>query len=164
MNDIRIGYGYDSHRFEQGRRLVLGGVEFSGEIGLAGHSDADVLIHAIIDALLGSVAFGDIGEKFPDTDEKWKRADSTKLLSQVVSMLSADGWRVGNVDATIIAERPKIRPMVDAIRVSLSRLLGVEIDRVSVKGKTNEKMDDVGSSVGIVCHAAVLVFKNKKDK
>lgn len=163
MNDFRTGYGYDSHRFAEGRRLVLGGVEFPGETGLAGHSDADAVIHAVIDALLGAVAAGDIGERFPDTDGRWKGADSAVLLSSVVSDLVSGGWRIGNVDVTVIAERPRIRPRAAEIRVRLAGLLGIGADRVSVKGKTNEKMDDVGSSVGVVCHAAVLVFRNNQE-
>lgn len=163
MKTFRIGSGYDSHRFEEGRPLVLGGVLFPGEKGLAGHSDADVLIHAVIDSLLGAVAAGDIGEKFPDTDERFKGADSAMLLSSVVESLSRDGWSVGNVDVTLIAERPRIRPYVARIRSSLAGLLGVDVESVSVKGKTNEKMDDVGSLVGMACHAVALVFKNSKE-
>jgi 2-C-methyl-D-erythritol 2,4-cyclodiphosphate synthase len=164
MDDFRIGFGYDSHRIEKGRKLFLGGVEFPGEDGLLGHSDADALIHAIIDALLGAAAEGDIGTHFPDTDEKWKGASSSEMLSTVVSLLSEKGWRVGNVDATVIAEKIRIRPAADKIRESLAQILKVDSSRVSVKGKTNEKMDDVGASVGVVCHAAALIFKNKKDK
>ena len=154
---MRIGYGYDSHRFEPGRRLVLGGVEFPGETGLKGHSDADVLIHAIIDALLGAAALGDIGSHFPDTDPKWKDADSAKLLAQVVKEVRDAGYQIGNVDATVICERPKLRPKVDEIRVRLSRLLNLPASRLSIKGKTNEKMDDVGAGVGIEVHAVALI-------
>ena len=154
---MRIGYGYDSHRFEEGRRLVLGGVTFPGETGLAGHSDADVLIHAVIDALLGAAALGDIGSHFPDTDGKWKGADSAKLLAAVVAEVAAAGYRVGNVDATVVCERPKLRPKVDEIRSRLSRLLDIATSQLSVKGKTNEKMDDVGAGLGIEAHAVVLL-------
>ena len=154
---MRIGYGYDSHRFQEGRRLVLGGVEFPGETGLAGHSDADVLIHAIIDALLGAAALGDIGSHFPDTDAKWKGADSAKLLAAVVAEIAAAGYRVGNVDATVVCERPKLRPKVDEIRARLSQLLNLSTSQLSIKGKTNEKMDDVGAGVGIEVHAVVLL-------
>lgn len=157
MNDLRIGFGYDSHRFDAGRRLVLGGVEFPGEPGLAGHSDADVLIHAVIDAILGAAALGDIGSHFPDSDEKWRGADSSSLLSLVVDEVAAAGWRVGNVDVTVICERPRLRSRVDAIRERLAGLLRVSVSCVSVKGKTNEKMDDVGSGVGIEVHAACLL-------
>ena len=157
MNDLRIGFGYDSHRFDAGRRLVLGGVEFPGEPGLAGHSDADALIHAVIDAILGAAALGDIGSHFPDSDEKWRGADSSSLLSLVVDEIAAAGWRVGNVDVTVICERPRLRSRVDAIRERLAGLLRVSVSCVSVKGKTNEKMDDVGLGVGIEVHAACLL-------
>ena len=154
---MRIGYGYDSHRFEEGRRLVLGGVEFPDETGLAGHSDADVLVHAVIDALLGAAALGDIGSHFPDTDAKWKDADSAKLLAAVVAEIAAAGYRVGNVDATVVCERPKLRPKVDEIRSRLARLLDIPTSQLSIKGKTNEKMDDIGAGLGIEVHAVVLL-------
>ena len=154
---MRVGFGYDSHRFEEGRRLVLGGVTFPGETGLRGHSDADVLVHAVIDALLGAAALGDIGSHFPDTDPKWKDADSTVLLAQVAREIGAAGYRIGNVDATVICERPKLRPKVEEIRACLSRHLGIPTSRLSVKGKTNEKMDDVGAGVGIEAHAVALL-------
>jgi 2-C-methyl-D-erythritol 2,4-cyclodiphosphate synthase len=154
---MRIGFGYDSHRFEDGRRLVLGGVTIPGATGLKGHSDADVLIHAIIDALLGAAARGDIGSHFPDTDARWKDADSAQLLAAVVEEIAAAGYRIGNVDATVICERPKLRPHIDAIRARLAELLGVDVNQVSVKGKTNEKMDAVGAGVGIVVHAVALL-------
>ena len=156
---MRIGYGYDSHRFEPGHRLVLGGVEFPGETGLKGHSDADVLIHAVIDALLGAAALGDIGSHFPDTDPKWKGADSAKLLEAVVVEVLAAGFVIGNVDATVICERPKLQPKVDEIRRRLSELMSIPVGSVSVKGKTNEKMDDVGAGVGIEAHAVALIEK-----
>ena len=154
---MRIGYGYDSHRFEPGRRLVLGGVEFPGETGLRGHSDADVLIHAIIDALLGAAALGDIGSHFPDTDPKWKDADSAKLLEAVVVEVLGAGFVIRNVDATVICERPKLRPRIDEIRGRLSELLSIPVGSISVKGKTNEKMDDVGAGIGIEVHAVCLL-------
>ena len=154
---MRIGYGYDSHRFAEGRRLVLGGVEFPGETGLKGHSDADVLVHAIVDALLGAAALGDIGSHFPDTDPKWQGADSAKLLEAVVEEVLGAGYRIVNVDATVVCERPKLRPKVEEIRRRLSELMSVTVGQVSVKGKTNEKMDDVGAGVGIEVHAAALL-------
>ena len=162
MKDIRIGLGYDSHRFEAGRRLVLGGVEFPGETGLAGHSDADVLIHAVIDAILGAAALGDIGSHFPDTDARWRGADSAQLLATVVAEAKAAGWTVGNVDATVICERPKIGPRVVDIRRRLAGLLWPDdaeagFARVSVKGKTNERMDDIGAGLGIEVHAVCLL-------
>ena len=154
---MRIGFGYDSHRFESGRRLILGGVEFPGETGLAGHSDADVLIHAIIDALLGAAALGDIGSHFPDTEAKWKDADSTELLAAVVKEIRGAGYTVGNVDVTVICERPKIGPYVELIRDRLSAVTNVSKGRFSIKGKTNEKMDDVGAGLGIEAHAVALI-------
>lgn len=159
MIPFRIGFGYDSHRFETGRRLVLGGVEFPGETGLAGHSDADVLVHAVIDALLGAAGLGDIGTLFPDTDAAWKDADSALLLAIVVARVRDAGWRIGNVDATVICERPKLKPRVDAVRERLASLLGVEPGDVSVKGKTNEKMDATGQGVGIAVHCVALIAR-----
>lgn len=154
---MRIGVGYDSHRFEEGRRLVLGGLEFPGERGLKGHSDADVVIHAVIDALLGAVALGDIGSHFPDTDERWRGADSAKLLESVVREIRETGYAITNVDVTVICERPKLGPRRDEMRARLAELLGVGVSSVSVKGKTNERMDDVGAGVGIAVHAAALL-------
>ena len=161
---MRIGFGYDSHRFEPGRRLVLGGVEFPGETGLKGHSDADVLIHAIIDALLGAAALGDIGSHFPDTDPKWKGADSAKLLEAVVVEVLGAGFVIRNVDATVICERPKLRPKIDEIRRRLSELLSIPVGSISVKGKTNEKMDDVGAGIGIEVHAVCLLEERGRGK
>ena len=154
---MRIGFGYDSHRFEEGRRLVLGGVEFLGETGLKGHSDADVLVHAVIDALLGAAALGDIGSHFPDTDPRWKDADSTELLAQVVKEIRGAGYTVGNVDVTVVCERPKIGPYVELMRERLSAATNVGKGRFSIKGKTNEKMDDVGAGLGIEVHAVALL-------
>ena len=155
---MRIGFGYDSHRFEEGRRLVLGGVEFPGETGLKGHSDADALIHAVIDALLGAAALGDIGSLFPDDDPRWKDADSAMLLAEVVKKVRGAGWTVANVDATVICERPKLRPCIELIRERLASVMGVGKGRISVKGKTNERMDDVGAGVGVEVHAVALLL------
>ena len=154
---MRIGFGYDSHRFAEGRRLVRGGIECPGATRLAGHSDADVLIHAIVDALLGAAALGDIGSHFPDTDPQWKDVDSTELLAAVTREVRAAGYRIGNVDATVICERPKLRPCIELIRERLASVMSVGKGRVSVKGKTNEKMDDVGAGVGISVHAVCLL-------
>ena len=158
---MRIGFGYDSHRFEEGRPLFLGGVRLPGETGLKGHSDADVVIHAVIDALLGAAALGDIGSHFPDTDAKWKGADSSLLLESVVKEIHNAGYRVGNIDVTVICERPKLRPHVEAIRSRLAELLSVRVTAVSVKGKTNEKMDDVGAGVGIETHCVALLEEER---
>ena len=154
---MRIGFGYDSHRFKEGRRLVLGGVEFPGETGLAGHSDADVLIHAIIDAILGAAALGDIGSHFPDTDMRWQGADSTELLAAAVKEVRGAGYQSGNIDATVLCERPKVRPVVELVRERLAVVMNVGKGRISVKGKTNEKMDDVGAGLGIEVHAVCLL-------
>jgi 2-C-methyl-D-erythritol 2,4-cyclodiphosphate synthase len=157
MTPLRIGCGYDSHRFDETRELVLGGVRFPGEKGLKGHSDADALIHAVIDAVLGAAALGDIGAHFPDSDDRWRGADSAELLKETVRMAEAGGWRIVNIDATVICERPKISPRVPEMRKRLASLLGVEVGAVSVKGKTNEQMDDVGARLGIAVHAVCLL-------
>ena len=154
---MRVGFGYDSHRFDESRALRLGGVDVPDAPGLAAHSDGDALIHAVIDALLGAAALGDIGSHFPDSDPKWKDADSAELLKAVVAEIALAGWRVGNVDATVICERPKLLPHVPAIRARLASLLGVEVGRVSVKGKTNERMDDVGRGVGLEVHCVATL-------
>lgn len=151
---IRVGLGYDSHRFEEGRKLVLGGVEFPGERGLRGHSDADVLVHAVIDALLGAAGLGDIGGHFPDTDPKFKDADSMALLKSVVAELEAGGWKIGNIDATLICERPKIASRKAEMISSLEAVLKCP---ASIKGKTNEKMDDIGAGLGIVAMCVALI-------
>ena len=154
---MRIGCGYDSHRFDEARALVLGGVAIPGSPGLKGHSDADALVHAIIDALLGAAALGDIGGHFPDTDPRWAGVDSMILLAQVVDEIHHAGYSIGNIDATVICERPKLRPHVDAIREKLASALGVDKSRVSVKGKTNEGMDSIGAGEGIAVHCVALL-------
>jgi len=159
MNDMRVGFGYDSHRVDAARPLMLGGICIPDAPGLAGHSDADVLIHAIIDALLGAAALGDIGSHFPDTDEKWKGADSAVLLASVMKEIRGAGWQIGNIDATVICEQPKLRPWIELIRNRLAEVMNVGAGRISVKGKTNEKMDDVGAGIGIEVHAVALIEK-----
>jgi 2-C-methyl-D-erythritol 4-phosphate cytidylyltransferase / 2-C-methyl-D-erythritol 2,4-cyclodiphosphate synthase len=154
---VRIGIGYDSHRLVEGRPLVLGGVRIPHAAGLAGHSDADALCHAITDAVLGAAALGDIGRHFPDTDPRYEGADSVELLRIAVGMIADAGWGVDNVDAVIVAERPKIAPHVEAIRASLAAALAVEVDAVSVKGKTNEGMGEAGRGEGIVVHAVATI-------
>ncbi len=154
---IRTGIGYDSHRLAEGRRLVLGGVDIPHERGLLGHSDADVLIHALCDALLGAVADGDIGLHFPDKDPQWKNADSTVLLGRVVERLARAGWRILNTDATIVAEAPKLQSHIPAMRVRLAEVMGIDVSRVSVKAKTNEGMDAVGRREGISAMAVATV-------
>ena len=160
---MRIGMGYDVHRLVEDRDLIIGGVRIPYEKGLLGHSDADVLIHAVIDALLGATALGDIGSHFPDTDPRWKDADSAMLLNGVMDEIVHAGFSVGNVDVTLICERPKLRPYVDAIRSRLAELLRVPIDAVSVKGKTNEGMDATGEGLGVAVHAVALVVPAERD-
>ena len=154
---VRTGFGYDSHRLVEGRPFMLGGIEVPHDKGGLGHSDADVLLHAICDALLGAVALGDIGLHFPDTDAAWKDADSRKLLAHVVKLLSEKGWTVGNMDCTVVLEKPKLRPHVDAMRAAIAKLLDTELDAVSVKASTNEKMGFVGREEGVCAYAIVLV-------
>ena len=154
---IRMGIGYDVHRFAEGRRLVLGGVTIPHERGLLGHSDADVLLHAVCDALLGAVALGDIGKHFPDTDQRWKGADSKVLLKAVVELLDERGWTVGNVDASLVLERPKIMPHVPAMQQIMAELLRVGEDAVSIKATTNERMGYVGREEGVCAYAVALV-------
>ncbi len=160
---MRIGFGYDSHVFEKDKPLVLGGVLIPDCDGLKAHSDGDVLIHALIDALFGAAALGDIGSHFPDTDEKWRGADSTELLRSAVYEIRAAGYAIENVDITVICERPKLRPFVDIMRSTLAGILSVGIGRISVKGKTNEKMDDVGAGKGIVVHAVALLRESRAE-
>jgi 2-C-methyl-D-erythritol 2,4-cyclodiphosphate synthase len=153
----RVGTGHDIHRFEAGRPLVLGGVRVPYGWGLAGHSDADVLTHAIMDALLGALALGDIGRHFPDTDPQWKNADSLALLARVVEMIGEQGWQVGNLDAILLAEAPRLAPYLPAMRERLASALGVEADRVSVKAGTHERMGSIGRGEGIAATAVVLL-------
>jgi 2-C-methyl-D-erythritol 4-phosphate cytidylyltransferase/2-C-methyl-D-erythritol 2,4-cyclodiphosphate synthase len=153
----RIGTGYDLHRLEAGRPLIIGGVQIPHDTGLAGHSDADVLCHAVTDAILGAAACGDIGQHFPDTDAKWKGANSIELLKGAVAIVRAAGYDVANVDAIVIAERPKIAPHISAMRANLAQALGVDISAVSVKGKTNEKVDALGRNEAIAVHAVALL-------
>jgi 2-C-methyl-D-erythritol 2,4-cyclodiphosphate synthase len=152
-----IGQGYDSHRFAEGRRLILGGVEIPHDRGLAGHSDADVLTHAVIDALLGAAGLGDIGHHFPDTDERWRDADSIALLREVVRLLAEAGVEAVNVDATVVMERPKVGPHRDAMRARLAGALGLDAARVNVKATTGEKMGFVGREEGVAALAVALL-------
>ena len=151
------GIGYDSHRFEAGRRLVLGGVEVEAARGLAGHSDADVLTHAIIDALLGAAGLGDIGQHFPDTDERWRDADSLELLSQVAVFLEEHGWAVRHVDATLICEAPKLGGYRDEMRRSLAATVGIGVRAVNVKFTTNEGMGAIGRGEGVAAMAVATL-------
>jgi 2-C-methyl-D-erythritol 2,4-cyclodiphosphate synthase len=157
---VTTGIGYDSHRLAEGRRLILGGVEIEHERGLSGHSDADVLTHAIIDALLGAAGMGDIGEHFPDTDERYRDADSIVLLDAVLRLLAGSGYRVVHVDSTVIIERPKLSPHRDAIRGRLAGALGLAPERVNVKATTGEGMGFVGRGEGVAALAIATLESN----
>jgi 2-C-methyl-D-erythritol 2,4-cyclodiphosphate synthase len=154
---IRIGNGYDIHQLVPDRALILGGVKLDHELGLLGHSDADVLTHAIMDAMLGALSLGDIGHYFPPTDPQWKGADSLKLLAQVNALIRDRGWSIVNIDSVIIAERPKIKPHIDKMKQRLAEVLKLEVDQVGIKATTNEKLDAVGQEAGIAAHAVVLL-------
>lgn len=156
---MRIGHGYDVHRLVEGRKLILGGVEVPHTLGLLGHSDADVLVHAVMDALLGACAMGDIGKLFPDTDETYRGADSMKLLAQVMKRLAAEGYRVGNVDATVIAQKPKLSAYLPEMKAKLAAAMSVAPDRVNVKATTEEKLGFSGREEGIAAHAVALVLE-----
>ena len=149
----RFGMGYDVHKLVEGRKLILGGVEVPHTLGLLGHSDADVLLHAISDALLGAAALGDIGRHFPDTDPKYKGADSMKLLAHVLELIKAKGYKVGNVDATIVAQRPKLKDYIGQMNENIARVLEVEPDQVNVKATTEEKLGFTGTEQGISAYA-----------
>lgn len=157
--NFRVGQGFDVHRFAEGRRLVVGGVVIPHSMGLEGHSDADVLTHAVCDALLGAAAMGDIGQHFPDTDAKFKDADSIGLLRHVAGSLEARGWGIVNVDTVLIAEAPKFAPHVEAMRVRLAEAMGIEVDRVGIKATTSEKMGFTGRREGIAAMATALIGK-----
>ncbi|MBN9521219.1 2-C-methyl-D-erythritol 2,4-cyclodiphosphate synthase [bacterium] len=157
--NVRVGSGHDTHRLVAGRPLILGGVRVEYPKGLDGHSDADVVLHAVTDALLGAAALGDIGDLFPDTDLANRDADSRIFLAAAMEKLTAAGWRVGNLDVTVFAQEPKLGPVKAAIRARLAELLGVPADAVSVKAKTGEKVGHIGRGEAIGCHATVLIAK-----
>ncbi len=156
---IRVGLGYDVHKLVEGRKLILGGVEIPYEKGLLGHSDADVLLHAITDALFGAAGLGDIGSHFPDTDPQYKGADSLKLLEACGRELEELGWRIGNIDAVVVAQRPKLLPYVPQMKENIARVLGVDVSQISVKGKTEEGMGFTGTGDGMAVHAVALIEK-----
>jgi len=158
---LRIGNGYDIHRLVPERPLILGGVRLDhpAGLGLDGHSDADVLVHAVMDALLGALSLGDIGKYFPPTDPQWKGADSLVLLKQVVALVKERGWAVVNIDAVVIAERPKLKPHIDAMRSNLAATVGLDPDCVGVKATTNEKLGPEGREEGISCQAVTLLSR-----
>lgn len=157
--NIRIGNGYDIHQLVENRPLILGGVNIPHSLGLLGHSDADVLTHAIMDALLGALGLGDIGHYFPPTDLRWKGADSLVLLKQVASIIQSEGWQISNIDSTIVAEQPKLKPHLKQMCSTLAEILTVETNQISVKATTNEKLGPVGQEEGICAYAVVLLVK-----
>ncbi|WP_454969225.1 2-C-methyl-D-erythritol 2,4-cyclodiphosphate synthase [Eubacterium sp.] len=154
---MRIGHGYDVHKLVEGRKLIVGGVEIPFELGLLGHSDADVLLHAISDAILGAAALGDIGGMFPDTDEKWKGADSLVLLEAVVKRVKDEGYVIENIDSTLIAQQPKMKPHILSMRENIAKACGVDVSQVSVKATTEEQLGFTGRKEGISAHAVVLL-------
>ena len=156
---MRIGHGYDVHRLVEGRDLILGGVKIPYEKGLLGHSDADVLLHAVSDALLGAAGLGDIGRHFPDTDPQYKGADSLELLRQVYRKISEKGYRVGNIDVTMIAQRPKLKDYIPQMQANIAAAVGTEPDRVNVKATTEEKLGFTGAGQGIAVHAVALITR-----
>jgi len=156
---MRVGMGYDVHRLVEGRPLIVGGVTIPHEMGLAGHSDADVLLHAIADALLGAAALGDIGTHFPDTDTRWKGADSAELLAAVGKKVRAEGYSISNVDATVALQRPKLRPHITAMRENTAEALQVDLEQVSVKATTTERLGFVGSEAGAAAYAVCALAR-----
>lgn len=160
---MRIGHGYDVHRLVEGRRLIVGGVEIPHSLGLLGHSDADVLLHAIADAILGAAALGDIGGMFPDTDEKWKDADSLELLKAVVNRVNQEGYTVGNIDSTVIAQQPKMKPYISEMRNNIANACGVDVSQINVKATTEEGLGFSGRQEGISAHAVCLLFEKQDD-
>ena len=154
---MRIGHGYDVHRLVEGRKLILGGVEIPYELGLLGHSDADVLLHAVSDALLGAAGLGDIGRHFPDTDPAYKGADSGRLLEIVGEKIAAEGYKVGNIDVTMIAQRPKLKDYIPQMQQNIAKCLGIDPSQVNVKATTEEKLGFTGDGSGMSCHAVCLL-------
>jgi len=154
---MRIGHGYDVHKLVEGRDLILGGVKIGHTLGLLGHSDADVLLHAVSDALLGAAGLGDIGRHFPDTDPKYKGADSLKLLEIVAQRVKEAGYRVSNIDVTMIAQKPKLRPHIAQMEENIARAVGVDVSRINVKATTEEKLGFTGTEQGMACHAVCLL-------
>lgn len=160
MTKLRVGHGYDVHRLTEGRALILGGVTVPFDRGLLGHSDADVLTHAVMDALLGAAALGDIGKLFPDSDAAYAGADSIALLERVTALLREHGWQVGNVDATVVAQTPKLAPYIPEMRQRLAEAMGLDVDCVSVKATTEERLGFTGSGEGMAAHAVALIERS----
>ena len=158
--NIKIGHGYDVHRFAENRKLILGGEEIEYEKGLLGHSDADVLVHALMDAILGALCKGDIGKHFPDTDEKYRGADSMKLLEKVCEIMRDEGYSLSNADCTVIAQAPKLAPHIQKMRENIAAVIGCDVSNINVKATTEEKLGFTGRLEGISAHAVCLIFKN----
>ena len=156
---IRIGHGYDVHKLVEDRKLIIGGVDIPHEKGLLGHSDADVLVHAVMDSMLGALALGDIGKHFPDTDNAYNGANSILLAKKVMKIIDSNGYTVGNVDSTIIAQAPKLAPFIDQMRNNIANALGISVDRISIKATTEEKLGFTGAKEGIAAHAVCLLIK-----
>lgn len=156
---IRIGHGYDVHKLVPERKLIIGGAHIPYAFGLLGHSDADVLTHAIMDALLGACALGDIGQHFPDDDDKWKGADSIEMLTEVVKLIDKEGYRIGNIDSTVICQRPKLAPFIHNMRMNIAEACGADISQISVKATTEEKLGFTGSGEGVAAHAVCTIIK-----
>ncbi len=161
--NIRIGNGYDIHRLAPERKLILGGIDIPHTLGLLGHSDADALTHAIMDAMLGALSLGDIGLYFPPSDPKWAGADSQKLLEQVNELIQSRGWEIGNIDSVVIAEQPKLKPHIATMRDRLATTLAIEPDRIGIKATTHEKLGPLGQEEGIAAHAVVLLQKKSSQ-
>ncbi len=159
MTDLRIGHGYDVHRLVEERKLILGGVEIPHTLGLLGHSDADVLTHAVMDAVVGALGLGDIGKHFPDTDPTYKGADSLMLAAHICTLMEARGYGIGNIDATVIAQAPKLAPHIEGMRENLARTFHTTPDRVNVKATTEEKLGFTGAKEGIAAHAVCVIVK-----
>jgi 2-C-methyl-D-erythritol 2,4-cyclodiphosphate synthase len=157
MTNIRIGNGYDIHRLVSDRALILGGIQIPHELGLLGHSDADVLTHAIMDAMLGALSLGDIGHYFPPSDPQWAGADSLILLTQVHQLIKEQGWQIGNIDSVVVAERPKLKPHIEKMREKLAHVLELQPNQIGIKATTNEKLGPVGREEGICAYAVVLL-------
>ncbi len=159
MNQIRIGHGYDVHKLAENRKCIIGGVDIPHNLGLLGHSDADVLLHAVLDALLGALALGDIGKHFPDTDPNYKNADSLKLLAHVVELIEEQGYTLGNLDAIVIAQKPKLAPYIEQMRKNIAKACHADISQISVKATTEERLGFTGREEGISAHCVALLIK-----
>ncbi|MBR3267945.1 MAG: 2-C-methyl-D-erythritol 2,4-cyclodiphosphate synthase [Oscillospiraceae bacterium] len=157
MANFRIGHGYDVHRLTENRKLIIGGTEIPHRLGLLGHSDADVLTHAVMDAMLGALALGDIGQHFPDTDPKYAGADSIRLMRHVNALIQKQGWQIGNLDATILAQAPKLAPYIPQMRKKYAEVLGCDLNQISIKATTEEKLGFTGQEQGIAAHCVVLL-------